>query len=1250
MRLFLFIIYALVLMFMPSVLFANEQMRFQRLMTEQAGGQADNIGAITSIIEDPMGFIWFGGEQGLARYDGHALHIYRREDNKPNSLPRNFVRDIIFDRQQNMWVATSKGLVRYNPEDDDFIRFELNRPGDSVFLSSDVSSLAVDRYDNLIVGTHIGLAIIDSSRSRVEKFRHDPNDPQSLSDDYVRDVYIDSRNRLWVGTSKGGLNSFNADTKKFTAFRHNYKKADSIVDDDVRVIVEDFRGRIWVGTYGAGASRLNSDEKTFTNYINDPNNPHAIGAVSVLDIFEDSFHNLWFATDHGGLALYLPAIDGFTHYTHNDYNANSISSNHVRKVYEDKRGDLWVGTFPLGVNFYDRSTENFKNYFHKPDDPTSLSHNGVLTFFKTQEGELWVGTENGLNIFNEEQNSFERIYADVNDHTALQYPTILDVEQDVSGDLWVGTWSGGLHRYNPKTKNFKHYAHDPLDVSTINSRFVWRILKDSNNDIWVATENGGLNRYVRETDSFVRYDYDPSKPGGLVNGHVWVLFEDSRNNFWVGTLGGLQKFDRNSQTFEDFLPNSSDPAGMRGLRISAIVEDRLGRLWFATQDEGINIYSPREKIFQHIDVSNGLPTNEVASLQQDRQGNIWASTASGIVRIDLGTLSTRVFTKEHGLVGSTFNRDASFLDEEGYLYFGGTEGFSVFHPSRLASSIESSPIYINHLSILNRGETSGANYAPYNKNLIDTPRIELNYSDSVFSLNYSVLSYRSPNKNQYAYMLVGFDEQWHFVGNRNTATYTNLDPGEYIFKVKGANRDEVWSAEPAELIIRVLPPPWLTWWAYLLYATIFSSLLWLIWRHQVGRLEVKRERQLNARLLKVDRLKDAILENTSRELRGPLNNIMGLSECLEDGAAGELHSVAKEYIRRIVSNSRKLANYVDNVMEYSNLAGDESALVKKPLDIYSVIQNCLDSLSLQIREKNLELVNKVDKCVPLLYGDEARLQQVFWHLLQNAVQYTHSGTVEISSKVLDDRLQICIKDTGCGISADEQQMLFDPFFVGQDMQEGQSGMGLGLAVTKHLIDLHGGNIKMESEVGKGTLFWVELPLSEGGVISESSNENKRRHFILNASPEVSEDDIESRFEAELNRFASKCILVVDDDPVNRLVLTAMLNHYGFNALESKNAEEALDRLNSNIQVDLMIVDNSLPDSSGMDLCSNVRQSYSKFELPILFLTSRQMDKVLMEVYCAGGNDVLFKPVSKFQLLPSIARLLSAVEDIKRAKN
>lgn len=835
-------------------------LRFERLtLNGDTATKNDSLSAVRVTIQDQRGFIWFGGENGLGRYDGQQLVIYQTDPDNPRSISGNFVWALALDQDGVLWVGTGRGLNRYNALTNDFDRFGTGidsgqtstspagqNPGShNQSIDNNINALAVDFDNSLIIGTSSGVSILNPQRTHFETWHPDPPEQKDLSHSAVRAVLVDKKNRLWVGTSNNGLNLFNRETKTFSAYRHNPSDPRSLLSNDVGSLEEDYLGRLWVGTYNHGLSRMHTDGQSFSNYTYNPADPHSLGSNNIAYILEDGQKNLWVATDHGGLSLYQPASDNFARFTHSAYDINSLSSNHPRHIYEDNQGNLWIGMFPSDVNFLDQSATVFTNYTYRPDDENSLSNDSILSFHEDSDGTLWIGTENGLNAFDRKKNLITRYPNRHPDAENEHYRAVLSIAEDINGEIWLGTWADGLYRFNKNTGKVIRYLPDAKDPDSINSEFIWRVLRDKDNQIWIATETGGISRYNPATDNFTHYTTSKDNPDSISSNQLWTLIEDRHQDLWIGTQEGLNRFDKKTNRFQRFLANPADNTSISSNQVIALLEDSRGNIWAGTRDAGINIFNKTTATFKRLNVRDGLPSATVTSIIEDNSGNIWVSTVNGLVRIDPDSFAINSYKTSHGLVSNNFSRDATFKDRQGKLYVGSIGGFSVFDPQNMVIE-PPPPVVITDFRILNRSLAIGAKNGLLPQSITETKKLTLSHKHTMFSFDFAALSYRSRKSNQYAYMLEGFDQDWIYIGTQRTATYTNINPGEYVFKVKAANRDGVWNETGAAIAIEVTPPAWQTWWAYALYGLIFFSIMYMINKYKNLRIATNIYRALSA--------------------------------------------------------------------------------------------------------------------------------------------------------------------------------------------------------------------------------------------------------------------------------------------------------------------------------------------------------------------------------------------------------------------
>ncbi len=1228
--------------------------RFQHLLTTDVR-DGDSISASTSIVQDRLGFMWFGGENGLARYDGHLVRIYQANPDTPGAISSSYIWDMVLDQQGVLWVATTNGLNRYDPTFDTFHSYTTR---DYPELADNlIRNLAVDSHDNLYIATANGLSILNAQRDEFRSYVH-TEDGASLAGNFLRSVFVDRDDRVWVGTNTRGLDRFDPVTETFHHYGHLQESA-SPSHNSVTAIAQDGRGNIWVGTYGGGVSVLDESRGQFKRYRHDPDQSRSLSGDVVWDIFNDRDNQLWIATASGGVSLYQPASDDFDRIESRLYDAQSLLSDSNRYIFQDREGDMWIGSFPVGINYLNRSSTRIESFFHRPDDSNSPTNGGVLSFLEDSRGRLWIGTEGGLNEYDQKTGKFRRYTRDFNNDYGLRANAVLALEEDVNGDIWVGTWGGGLHRFERSSRRFYHYHPEKGPPGYINSEFVWDILLDHNNDLWVGTETGGLNRYVRETDSFesIALPTGDQEPNSL--GFVWTLLEDQKQRLWAGTLGGLVMLDPQTETFKRYQHQPDQPNSLSSNLIAKLYEDSRGRIWIGTQDQGITIFDPAKETFQRLNRQHGLPSQAISSFIEDEYGFIWAATVDGLARIDPGSFSMRSYNKSNGLISNNYNRDASYKDQTGRLYFGGIDGFSVFYPTDLDTIQQAPPVVITGLSILNQPVGIGTPGSPLLQSITRTREISLDHHDSTFSLTFAALSYRSPDRNKFEYMLKGFDKDWIRAFDTNTATYTNIDPGTYYFRVRAANSDGVWNEHGTALRITILPAPWRTWWAYTLYACIGALIVLLFVNTKLRHAELEKEKRVNAKLRKLDQLKDSFLANTSHELRTPLNGIIGLAEALAAGAFGKLNPEVTYNLNMIAISGKRLSALINDILDFSKLSEDRLILKMKPVDLYTLVHGVFALLRTLADNRHIHLINKIPPDLPRVEADENRLQQVFINLIGNAIKYTDAGYVRVTARLADRQVCIEVEDTGTGIPEAEQEQIFSAFTQVESTDNREyGGTGLGLAITRQLIHLHGGKLRVKSQTGQGSVFSFNLKIASTGpqhlhnspeAVTAKSLSRFRQSPAGDALPiPSSTDELEL---APTPGAREYCILIVDDDPVNRMVLSSILALHNYQTLEANSGMEAIQLIEQEVRIDLIILDVMMPRMSGFETCMRIRVLRAVESLPILFLTAKHFNDDLVRGFVAGGNDFLTKPIAKNELLSRVnthLRLLTITRNLARS--
>lgn len=1218
---------------------------FQHIsLDERLGGEG--IGAIKAIVQDDIGFIWIGGEYGLARFDGHEFSRYSADEQyagRKDGLLSNYINDIVFDLDGVMWVATDRGLNYYVPETDHFAVFKQDQHRQR---NSRVAALAVDQKNNLILALDDGVTVINPKRTLIRHFATPQSDPQNYIS--VRTLFVDSRNRVWIGSKGAGAAILDIRTGNFRFFSHSPSNRASILSNHISAIGEDQEGDLWFGAHTGGISQLKQGQTYFTHYANQ-HSTHDIGAYPIWDIFTDANGVTWVATDQGGLARFNKETRRFEHLMHSPYDPRSLGSNQIRNIFEDHNGDLWIGLFPNGLSILKRTAAPFNNYIHRPDDSNSLSHSAILAILEDRQGRVWVGTENGLNQFDRENQLFERHTSNLESPHGLKANAVLSLEEDASGRIWVGTWSGGVHLFDPASGRFRHFAEDGTDPTSLSNDFVWTIVRDQQDRIWLGTEGGGLNLYQPESEDFLVFRHNTMNSNSLDSDFIWSMICDSDGNLWAGTTQGLNRIDPETLQIHRYQKNVGDPTTFNGSRVRALFEDSRQRIWIGTQDNGMYTYDKKTKRFRSFANNAALPAQYVTGFIEDQSGSIWASTTHGLVKVNPDSMRIEIIQKSQGLVGNNFNREANHIDEQGNVYFGAAEGLTVFNPEHLQTrQSESYPLVFTKLQLFNRDVDISQKDSPLQSALWFTRSLTLNHLHTMFSVDFALLQFDQSASIEYAYKLDGFDGGWINTGTQNSAVFTNLNPGHYSLKVK-AKLNGVWNESQPTLDIRVLPPPWRTGWAYLLYALALLILLYVLISSFYKRAQLKSERALNQELKNLNEIKDAFLANTSHELRTPLNGIIGIAEALQERMQGK-DDYASRHLHLISTSGKRLANLINDILDYSKLAKRNLDLNRKPVDLKHTLENVFSLLSpLTLTTTDvIKLMHRLPDNLPKVYADENRLQQILINLIGNGIKYTTSGHVSVDMTTEGGYARISVEDTGVGIEKSKYQELFEAFSQLQNPAALEiGGTGLGLAITKQLIELHDGTIWLDETYQHGARFCFTLPLSE------SDTDHGRPASADKIAPPTATVSTHQRpqrvIELKAPRNSSEhTILVVDDDPVNRMVMAEMLNAHQYRVMEAGGGIEALETLQKHPEIDLIIMDIMMPHISGLDTCARIRETHALYEIPIIFLTAnRDTGEDLQRCFDVGGNEYITKPVSKYDLLPRVANLLRIQRIIRK---
>jgi transcriptional regulator with GAF, ATPase, and Fis domain/ligand-binding sensor domain-containing protein len=847
---------------------ALDEYVFSRTSIEH--GLSESI--VNAIIQDNQGFLWFGTQDGLNKYDGYRFKIFKAQPGDSTALSSNNIIALFLDHEGIIWIATNGGgLNKFDPATEQFTSYQHN-PNDSSSIGSDlVYSICEDRYHNLWVGTSGGgLNYFDRKHGTFTRYKKEENNKFSLSSNYITGLFCDKSGTLWIGTRGSGLNKLIKpsadDPPVFVHYRHDPEIPTTISSNYISHIVQDSSGVLWIGTYNKGLNRLDlsslksSKQPVFQHY----NVENGLSGDMINALHIDRENKLWVGTESNGLSIVpLDRNDqenSAVIYRHNPKDHTSLSSDRIYSIFEDQTGIVWIGTFGGGLNKLDKYRKKFQHYHHNPSDKNSLNNNLIWALMEDSKGILWAGTNGGgLNRFDRKRNVFTHYIHDKNNNYSISSNIVKSLYQDDFKRLWIGTVGGGLNQLiSENPPRFKHYKVDTTKTEGINNNYINVLCGSTDGSLWIGT-NYGLNKMIRpeKTDQpslFKHYIYSPDNPYSLSNNQIWALYEDREGNLWVGTHGGgLNKLlSEVDGTFQHYKHDTNDTTSISSNFILSLYQDTAGTLWIGTFGYGLNkLVLDRENnskpIFKRYTVNDGLPNEVIYAIQEDLQGKLWISTNFGLTRFDPVDETFKNYTGEDGLQSNEFNGQAYFKSKSGELFFGGINGITSFFPEDIQDYTHVPQIVLTDFKLFN--QSVPINKGIHGRTLLTkavamTDKIKLSHNENVFSIEFAALDYHIPWKNQYKYKMEGFDDDW-IVADVNTrfATYTNLDAGEYTFKVLASNSDGVWNERGRALTIIITPPFWQALWfrSFIAVSLVVTAFGWN--KRRMGKHE-KRKHEL----------------------------------------------------------------------------------------------------------------------------------------------------------------------------------------------------------------------------------------------------------------------------------------------------------------------------------------------------------------------------------------------------------------------
>lgn len=1187
----------------------------------QENGLSNN--QIHSIWQDKRGWMWFGTSQGACRFDGYKFTVFKNDPDDSTSLKGNLVRVIYEDKKGQLWFGTENGgLNKFNRDKENFTH--LFYSGANAQLKDVwVTSILEDNSGNLWVGTDQQLYLIKDEKT-ISEIK-----PSNLArfNDYFRILRTDKAGKIWLGTNHGlyiydQASNLARKVKLTNAVLANEEIWDVLIDND---------GMVWVGTYADGIYIVNPTTFESHHIKIDENNERS---NTVRSIAKDKNGKYWIGT-RGGLYIYDKSrgVTGF--YYHDEREPKSLVNNSIQSIYHDLKGDVWIGT-RNGINFLVEERQNIYGFKSMPGDNRYLNSSESYAFWVDPKGDIWVGTESGgINVLDRNTNRFRYLQPQKGNPNSLSRNCIKALLDDGRNNLWIGTFLGGLDVLNLQSNTFRHYTRSTTDPASLSDNKVWALLKDYKNELWIGT-TAGLDKFDPSTNNFKHF---PNLSEGQVN---W-LAEDDQHCLWIGS---------------DILViyNPEDQSIVKVNESTRyMLQDSKKRFWLATLNKGICQYVKGKGIVKYYTEKNGLSNNQTQAILEDNEHFLWISTTNGLSKFDPENERFHNFSLKNGFQNNQFCYGAAYKMKNGEMIFGGISGFNIFDPAKIKLGSFSAPIVLTDFKIFNKSVKIGNRKSDVLTQCIsETEKIKLKYDQNSITLDFASFDFANSSSIKYSYMLEGFDKDWTEPSVNHSANYTNLDPGEYTFRVKTVSIDRQESSSGPALKIIVLPPYWKTWWFRVFMFIALVGVIYLFIAFLVNKEKLKNDLVLEKlkanKLHELDMMKLKFYTNISHEIRTPLTLILGPLEKMKNNMISPLE--IKGHVDVMHRNAVQLLQLINQLLDFRKMETGNLKLNLTQGDLVAFVSETVGSFEKLAEEKEIELkFNSLKKRIVTSFDSE-KVGKIMNNLLSNAFKFTGKGgkiTVNLSL-VFDSAendlvgnsdekrlIEITVKDTGIGISESNLEKIFVRFFqIGEN--QSQTGTGIGLALTKELVKLHNGKLFVTSRHGKGSKFTVQLPYEEITVpepeaeISAQANGNPEKTNTEDQQPEQLLTE-------------KKIMLLVDDNADVRYFIKSHFQGT-YQVWEAENGIEGWDIALKTIP-DIIISDILMPDVDGYEFCRRIRKDERTSHIPIILLTALGSREHEIEGLSYGADDYITKPFDLVILQTKIENILSVRQSLKQ---
>lgn len=1227
----------------PQALPAQPKVKFQHFTVEDGLSQD----YIFCMIQDSDGFMWFGTEDGLNRFDGAHFKVYRSNPDDPGTLSYSNIRSLYEDRHGNIWAGTLTGVIhRFDRITETFTRFDVDSANVIPQNQKVITALAEDKKGGLWAGTrYSGLFYKKEGSSQFIPVKLPVQGTDNYPQPTVSALLRDTQGALWVATGKG-LFQYDSSSRSFIGFSHDPDNPASVSHNMIRALSIGPSGKLWIGT-AQGVDYYEPSTKRFYRFSAHLPDACALDSISVSAVLEDRNNTLWVNTSLGLLKFDLHT-NCHQKFIHNSFDPQSLSHNTIHGLLLDKEGGVWIGT-RNGANRYDAKLHRFKHFHHDPANPRTLPESNVWSFRKDRTRVWWISTNTMQTPYSLEKGVIPEYEMDPVIVEHLIRPQRGFLLEDQRGNVWaVGDGLFVIHR---ATGAVRSYLPDPDNPGSIGSKDIFRGYECRDGTIWLKT-GAGMSVFFPETGTFENYA-DTLPDGTPFRAHgVTDFFEDAAGNMWLGLRGEglLLLSDRHARSFKYYKHDPSNPNSLSDDVVHVIAQDHKGRMWISTPS-GLNLLTDKEKgVFRRFREKDGLPHDYVFGIGEDAQRRLWMSTLRGIVCFDPEKETFWVYTEEDGIAGNEYNDDSYFIDTKtGEMFFGGDLGFTAFHPDSIPGETFIPPVFITRFQYYVPGK---GGLAPVEiKGIGEKKSITLSHREkTLLTVEFAALSFSKPVKTQYMYRLKGYNDEWIHTGNNRNASFTNLAPGTYTLMVKGSNGDGVWNDTPTELSITILPPWYWAWWSKSLYLLLLAGLLYAFYRFQLKRRLAQAE---TLRLRELDGVKTRLYTNITHEFRTPLTVILGMADKIEEAPRQWLG----EGVKTIRRNGRNLLRLVNQMLDLARLEGGALPLTMIQGDINAHLKTMMEMYRSYADVKNIAMEFVAEPEHLVMDYDPDKTGDIVSNLLSNALKFTPAGGKVVVSSLQSAQseaphsiphtahrmphtaycLLLTVQDTGPGIAPEKLPYIFDRFYQADDSATRRGeGTGIGLALTHELVKLLGGSIEAQSEQGQGTTFIVRLPVGHQAPLQEALPALKSVVIEMPAPQPVSP----GRTQGEL----PLALIVEDNADVTRLLMANLKDRYRIETAPNgrEGVEKALELL-----PDVVISDVMMPEMDGFELCRTLKEDLRSSHIPILLLTARADVDSRIEGLEMGADAYLAKPFNQQELEVSLRKSLELRERLRQ---